>query len=449
MEALDLLLQEQRMAHTAGRFRSLNARRNALAALAAAVKRYEPEIAEALHIDLGKCEFEARACEISVVMDELLQTRRKLKRYMKPRRVPTAAFNFLSFGRIYPEPYGQTLIFSAWNYPFQLLMMPLIGAIAAGNTVIVKPAEQAPATARIVEKILKEVFKSEHVAVIQGGRETAEALLKRRFDYIFYTGGPGGGKAVMRAAAEHLTPVTLELGGKSPCIVDADAGLDLAARRIVWGKFLNAGQTCVAPDYILVHKDLKDRLVERLTHYIRQFYGENPALSQDYPRIINHAHFDRLLKLCPEAVHGRNGLYIAPTLMPDATEKDAVMKEEIFGPLLPVLTFDTLSQAIDFVNERPKPLALYYFGKSGRGRILAETSSGGVCLDETVTHLINPAMPFGGVGASGMGAYHGKASFDTFTHYKSVMRKSIWLDLPMRYPPGLAKKLKILKLMSR
>lgn len=449
MDNIDLLLAKQQEAYNEGRFRAIRSRREALRILSETIKRNENDIIAALRTDLGKCEFEARATEIAVVLDELALMRRKLKKFASPRRVPTAPFNFPAKCRIYPEPYGQILIFSAWNYPFQLMLLPLVGAIAAGNTVIAKPAEQAPATADIIARIVSEAFDPTHAAVIQGGREIAVELLKRRFDYIFYTGGPGGGRAVLKAAAEFMTPVTLELGGKSPCVVDADANLDLAARRIAWGKFLNAGQTCVAPDYVLADQTVQAEFLERLRHYIVKFYGEDPSRSPDYPRIINESHFDRLKRLCPEAVGDRTERYLAPTILENACPDSAVMNEEIFGPLLPVLAVKGLQDAIRFINERPKPLALYYFGKSGQSRILTGTSSGGACINDTVAHLVNPALPFGGVGPSGMGVYHGKWSFDTFTHYKSVMRKSTLIDLPMRYPPGLDGKLKILKLLTR
>ncbi len=449
MNKLDLLLEEQHMAHIGGRFRPCKYRREKLRLLASVIKKYDREIIQALYDDLGKCEFEARSCELAVVMDELAMFCRKLRKFMRPRHAATSLMNFPASGRLYSDSYGQVLIFSAWNYPFQLMMLPLIGAVAAGNAVIAKPAEQAPHTARVIEKIIGEVFHQEHVAVIQGGREIAEELLTRRFDYIFYTGGGNGGRAVLRAAAEYLTPVTLELGGKSPCVVDLDADINLAAKRIVWGKFLNAGQTCVAPDYVLVEKSRKDELVEKMRHWIVKFYGEDPAQSPDYPRIINDTHLKRLLDLHPQALHDSDKKYIAPTLIPDAAPQDKVMQEEIFGPLLPILEFDKLSMALDFINERPKPLALYYFGKQGQKRVIRETSSGGVCINDTVMHLVNPAMPFGGVGGSGMGAYHGKYSFDTFTHYKPVMKKSTLIDLPMRYPPLLNRSLKLLKFLTK
>lgn len=449
MNEIDNLLKRQREAFHNGEFLETKGREQRLWRLFDVIKENELNIAAALYADLGKSEFEARATEISIVLDEISMMARNLKNYTRPEFVPTAIFNWPSSGQILREPYGQILIFSAWNYPFQLVMLPLLGAVAAGNCVVVKPAEQAPVTAKLVEALLEQAFESKQVLTIQGGREKAEELLKRRFDYIFYTGGENGGKAVMRAAAEFLTPVTLELGGKSPCIVDADAKLDLSAKRIIWGKFLNAGQTCVAPDYVLVHKSLKQKLIERMKYWIKSFYGDNPLQSPDYPRIINDRHVERLLKLFPDAVCDREKRYIAPTLIPDATSDDLVMKEEIFGPLLPILEFGKLPEAIKFINERPKPLALYYFGKSGVEKVLRTTSSGGVCVNDTVTHLVNPAMPFGGVGSSGIGAYHGKWSFELFSHLKPVMTKSTLVDLPMRYPPYSNGKLKTLKLLTK
>ena len=442
-------LEQQRLSWRNREYSEVNVRVSKLWRLFDVIKENERQIVAALHADLGKSEFEARASEISMVLDEITMMARNLKNYAADEPVSTSLLNWPATGRILREPYGQVLIFSAWNYPFQLMMVPLVGAVAAGNCVVLKPAEQASATAEVLEKIIRESFESEQVMVVQGGRETAEELLKHRFDYIFYTGGENGGRAVMRAAAEYLTPVTLELGGKSPCIVDADAKLDLSAKRIVWGKFMNAGQTCVAPDYLLVHKSQKKILLERMAHWIRVFYGENPEQSSDYSRIINTTHFDRLLKLYPEAVSNRAIRYIAPTLIKNLSKDHAVMQEEIFGPLLPIFQFEDLDEAVNFVNERPKPLALYYFGKSGTETILRETSSGGVCINDTVAHLLNPAMPFGGVGESGHGVYHGKWSFDTFTHFKPVMKKSVLIDLPMRYPPYTGQKLKMLKRLTK
>ena len=434
---------------------NIDVRLDALRGLFNEIRQSQDMICEALRLDLGKCEFESIATEISIVLDELAAMIKKLPSYMSVKKVRTSLLNFPAKGRICPEPYGNVLIFSAWNYPFQLMFAPLIGAVAAGNRVILKPAEQAEHTAKVIESIVRRVFKPEHVAVFNGGVDVSERLLKEKFDYIFYTGGAGGGHAVMRAAAEHLTPVTLELGGKSPCIVDSDAKLNLAAKRIVWGKFLNAGQTCVAPDHLYVHSSIKKPFLEKLLYWIRQFYTEDPASSPDYPRIINERHFDRLQKLMGEGtilcggVSDRAKRFIAPTVIDGITWNDPVMREEIFGPVLPVLSFNNINDVIAQINEHPKPLALYYFGRDNAEQVIEQTSSGGVCLNETVTHLLNPEMPFGGVGGSGFGAYHGKFSFDTFTHYKPIMIKSTAVDLPMRYPPNLNKNLKMLKFVSK
>ena len=430
-------------------------RLDALRALFDEIKASQPQICEALKQDLGKSEFESIATETSIVLEELAAMIRKLPEYMSVRKVRTSLLNFPAKGRICPEPLGNVLIFSAWNYPFQLALSPLIGAVAAGNRVILKPAEQAEHTAELIGTIIRKVFKPEHVAVFNGGVDVAVRLLKERFDYIFYTGGTEGGKAVMRAAAEHLTPLTLELGGKSPCIVDSDAKLSLSAKRIVWGKFLNAGQTCVAPDHLYVHSSIKKQFLEKLLYWIRHFYTEDPATSPDYPRIINERHFERLLKLMGEGTIlcggnvDRSARFIAPTVIDGITWNDPVMQEEIFGPILPVLTFNNINEVIAQINAHPKPLAMYYFGTNNVEQLLEQTSAGGVCVNETITHLLNPEMPFGGVGGSGFGAYHGKYSFDTFTHYKPIMIKSSTVDLPMRYPPNLNKNLKMLKFVSK
>ncbi len=434
---------------------NLDVRLDALRALFDEIKASQPQICEALKRDLGKTEFESVATETSIVLEELAAMIRKLPSYASVKKVATSMLNFPAKGRICPEPLGNVLIFSAWNYPFQLAFMPLIGAVAAGNRVILKPAEQAEATARVIETIIKKVFKEEHVAVFNGGVDVAIRLLREKFDAIFYTGGTEGGKAVMRAAAEHLTPVTLELGGKSPCIVDSDAKLSLSAKRIAWGKFLNAGQTCVAPDHLYVHSSIKKPFVEKLLYWIRHFYSEDPASSPDYPRIINERHFNRLLKLMGQGTIlcggnvDRADRFIAPTVIDGITWNDPVMQEEIFGPILPILTFNNINEVISMINAHSKPLAMYYFGRNNVEQLLEQTSSGGVCINETVTQLLNPEMPFGGVGGSGFGAYHGKFSFDTFTHYKPIMIKSTTVDLPMRYPPNLNKNLKMLKFVSK
>ncbi|OQA83366.1 MAG: Aldehyde dehydrogenase [Lentisphaerae bacterium ADurb.Bin242] len=451
------LSKARRTFFASGATLSYQGRKQALKALFDEIKRREGDLCAALHADLGKTEFEAKTTEISLTLEDLAFLISHLKAFMKTRGVPVSPLNFPARGKIRPEPLGSVLLFSAWNYPFQLLFSPLAGAVAAGNCVVVKPAELAKATAAIAREIIEKVFPPEHVCVVQGGHEVSAELLRESYDYIFYTGGSSGAKVVMRAAAEHLTPLTLELGGKSPCIVDSDAKADLAAKRIVWGKFLNAGQTCVAPDYVLAHSSIREKLIESMLVHIRRFYGEDPAGSPDYPRIISAEHCDRLAALmgsgkilCGGTVD-REKRFIPPTLLTDISPYSPVMQEEIFGPILPILPVESLDEAIRFVNERPKPLALYYF--SGKLRqldaLLEKTSSGGVCVNETIMHFVNPSMPFGGVGASGFGAYHGKWSFDTFTHYKGIMLKADWLDLPMRYPPNLNRNLGLLRLISK
>ena len=422
-----------------------------------AVKEFEPEIAAALQADLGKSKFESFATEIGMVLDDIAFMCRHVAGFSARKRAGVSKNNFPARGYIYPEPYGSVLIFSAWNYPFQLMMGPLAAAIAAGNCAVLKPAEQAPATAEVIFKIITRLFEPQYIAVFPGSVHIAQELLAEKFDYIFFTGSSSVGKSVMHAAANHLTPVTLELGGKSPCIVDADANIALAAKRIVWGKFLNAGQTCVAPDYLYVHTSVKAPLLEKMKHYIREFYGEDPAASPDYPRIVNEKHFNRIAALmnCGQIVCGGEKdlakRYIAPTIIDGVTVNDPVMQEEIFGPVLPVIQFEEIHAVIDFVNSRPRPLALYYFSgsKINKKLLVSRIPAGGMCVNETVTHLINSSMPFGGVGESGMGAYHGKAGFDTFTHYKPVMIKSNLFDIPLRYPPFSDWKLKILRLLSK
>jgi aldehyde dehydrogenase (NAD+) len=432
-------------------------RQTALDKLFKAVKEFEPEIFAALHTDLGKSDFEAFATEVGMVLDDIAYMRRNVAKLSSRKSVSISKNNFPAKGYIYPEPYGSVLIFSAWNYPFQLMLGPLAAAIAAGNCVVLKPSEHAPATAAVITKIIAGLFEPQHIAVINGDADTGRKLLAEKFDYIFYTGSSAVGRMVMHAAAENLTPVTLELGGKSPCVVDADACLELAAKRIVWGKFLNAGQTCVAPDYLYVHSSVKTALLEKMRHYIREFYGENPAASPDYPRIVNERHFNRLAALMNRGnivCGGEKDLgkrYIAPTIIDGITKDDPVMREEIFGPILPVMEFKEIHEVVDFINSRPKPLALYYFSRNKLNKklLVSRTSSGGMCVNETVTHLINSSMPFGGVGESGMGAYHGKAGFDTFTHYKPVMSKSNLFDIPLRYPPYTGWKMKLLRLLSK
>ncbi|MDD3117858.1 MAG: aldehyde dehydrogenase [Victivallales bacterium] len=452
----DLLQRQQEYFHR-GTTRSAAFRLERLNALHDAIRRREPMLMDALRRDLGKSAGEALLSEIGMVYEELKLFRRRLNRWMKPRRAAIAPANWPAAGSIYPEPYGSVLIFSAWNYPFNLALIPLIGAIAAGNCVILKPSELAPATAAAVASLIREVFVPEHVAVCEGGPETGEELLRERFDLVFFTGSSATGRRVYSRAAEQLTPVILELGGKSPCIVDEDAMVWLASRRICWGKFLNAGQTCVAPDYLLLHRDVKKRFLETMQNSLLRQFGPDPKTSPDYPRIINERHFDRLAALLDsgKAVIGgqtdREQKYIAPTVLDEVSPDSPVMTEEIFGPILPIIEFTHLEEALNFVNQREKPLALYYFSRSHQKQrqVIDATSSGGVCINETVVHLANPSLPFGGVGHSGIGSYHGEHSFRTFSHEKPVLFKPDLPDLPLRYPPYTKRKMRLLHWIFR
>ena len=447
------LINTQRAFFAKNNTKDVETRLKMLSKLRKVIENNESEICEALHQDFRKPAFEAYATEIAVTLDEIDYISKELKSWAKTRSVSSSLLNFPSQNYIIPEPLGVCLIIGAWNYPLQLTLAPLIGAIAAGNCAIVKPSELASASADVLEKIITETFNKEYanayVAVVKGGVEVNQALLKEKFDKIFFTGSTAVGKIVMRAAAEHLTPVTLELGGKSPCIVAEDADLDLAAKRIAWGKFLNAGQTCVAPDYIVAHKNIRSLFIVKLGKYITEFYGENPQESPDYPRIINDRHFERLSKYLTSTtgtvvIGGKTdivGRYIAPTVVDKVSWEDALMQDEIFGPILPVLEYENEDEMIAILKAKPKPLALYLFADNDKleKKVLDNLSFGGACINDTISHLINPHLPFGGVGDSGMGAYHGKGSFDAFTHYKGVMKKANWLDIPLRYAPYLGK----------
>ncbi len=452
MSDIRTILRKQKEFYQQERTRNIQYRLFCLRKLEQSIRRHEEDILEALKEDLNKPAFEAYATEIGMVLEEIGHALRHLKTWAKPRTMPGTIANFPSLNRVYAEPYGVVLIMSPWNYPFQLTFSPLVGALAAGNCAVVKPSNLSPNTSLVMEQILAEVFPERYVAVVQGGREANLSLLEQSFDYIFFTGSVTVGRTVMEAAARNLTPVTLELGGKSPCIVDETANLKLAARRIVWGKYLNAGQTCVAPDYLLVHRSVKHRLLSLMEEYIRRFYGEDACSSSTYPRIINEKHFDRLLDLLQGenivigGTFSRESRQIAPTVLDGVSWSSPVMSEEIFGPILPVLEFEHLEEAVRMINSRPKPLALYCFTtrKENERKIIGSISYGGGCINDTVMHLATPHMPFGGVGDSGMGGYHGKASFDTFTHKKSVMKKMAWPDIPLRYPP-YKNHLKLLK----
>ena len=418
-------------------------RREQLKTLKAAIVEREQAIYDALYQDFRKSPFETYATEIAIVLSELDLILGKLERWMEPEKVSASLLNFPSKDAIYNEPYGLNLIFVPWNYPFQLSMNPLLGAISAGNCAVIKPSELAPHISAVIAEIIEACFDPKYVAVVEGGIPTAQALLAQKWGHIFFTGSVKVGKIVARAAAENLTPLTLELGGKTPCIVDETADIDLAARRIVWGKFINAGQTCVAPDYILAQESIKESLLQKMAEVIQQFYGDDPQQSPDYPRIINERNFRRLQSFLQEGKIVAGGqvdeseLYIAPTLLDDVNWKDSLMKSEIFGPILPVLGFKKLEEVISILKDQPKPLALYFFSNKSRRQkqVLTETSAGGVCINDVVSHYVNPNLPFGGVGQSGHGAYHGRYSFDAFSHRKSVSHKGNWLDVPLRYPP--------------
>lgn len=447
------VIKKQRIFFNSGTTKSISFRKEQLKKLRDAIVKNEEQIMDALKKDLNKSSFEAYATEIGIVLDEIRFMLKHLDSWAKPRKVKTPISQFKATSRIYKEPYGVVLIMAPWNYPFQLALAPLVGAIAAGNCAVIKPSEDAKNTSAILYKMMWQNFDPAFIAVVQGGIEESQALLKERFDYIFFTGSVSVGKIVMEAAAKYLTPVTLELGGKSPCIVDETANLELAAKRIIWGKLINAGQTCVAPDYVLVQKNVKVFLIEHMIDYIRKFYGDYPIDNQDYVKIVNEKHFRRLLGLMKSGSILYGGQYdeinhkIAPTILDKVSLESPVMQEEIFGPILPILEFDSLNEAIDIVKKREKPLALYLFttDKKAMTYTIDKTSFGGGCINDTIVHLVSHDMPFGGVGESGIGAYHGKASFDVFTHEKSVLNKSNRFDIPLRYPPYKKSALKTVK----
>lgn len=437
------LLEKQRAFYDSGATRDISFRIEQLRKLAGAMEKREAAILQALKLDLGKSEAEAYLSEVGISQAELAYIIKNLRAWARPERARTPWLFFGGKSRIYPEPLGQILIISPWNYPFYLSLAPLLGAMAAGNCAVLKPSELAPYTSSLLYKLIAETFDEDYIAVIEGGAAASQLLLEQPFDHIFFTGGTAVGKLVMQAAARSLTPVTLELGGKSPCIVDKDIHLEYAARRIAWGKFMNAGQTCVAPDYLLVQKDIKEALLAKLQEVISSFYGTDPRQCEDYARIINDGHFDRLEALLKDGrivcggVKDRAAKYIAPTLMEVVEEDSPLMQEEIFGPLLPVLEYEKLDEAVRFVNSRPKPLALYFFSRSRakQEQVLRQTTSGGVCINDTLSHITSPELPFGGVGASGIGSYHGRASFEVFSHRKSVLIQPFMFDFTVKYPP--------------
>lgn len=405
---------------------------------------YEADIYTALRNDLNKSKHETLTTELGILYTELRFAERHLKEWMTPETTKTPLTHKGTTNEIYHEPYGAVLVVAPWNYPLQLALAPVIGAIAAGNTVVIKPSEHAPHTSRIIKKMIETYFSAQYVTVVEGAQQTSETLLEERFDYIFFTGSSYIGKIVMEKASRYLTPVTLELGGKSPAIVDETAHIKHAAKRIVWGKFTNAGQTCVAPDYVYVHDKVYKKFMRRVQKEITNLYGKKPLQNKDYVRIIHKNHFDRLAALKMDGTiriggeEDASSLKMAPTVIENVTWSDAIMQEEIFGPLLPALSFSDLDTVLHKVQQTEKPLALYYFSSSKKKaqKVINTVSFGGGCMNDTLYHLANPHLPFGGVGQSGMGAYHGKASFDMFSHRKSILKQTNAFDIPIRYPGG-------------
>lgn len=451
------ILEKQHRLFQKGATLPVSFRLSQLQKLKDGIRRYEEKLDQALEADLGKSRMESYMCEIGLTLSELTWMQKHLRSLVREKRVATPLAQFAARSFRSPSPYGTVLIMSPWNYPVLLTLEPLIDAIAAGNTVVIKPSAYAEHTSAVLKEMLKECFPSEYVAVVTGGRAENKALLEQRFDKIFFTGGKTVGREVLRHAAEYLTPVTLELGGKSPCIVDKSAKIPLAAKRIVFGKYLNCGQTCVAPDYILCDRTVYAELILALQKEITTQFGEDPLKNPDYGKIINQKHYDRIMGLidADKVVCGGCGdgqsLRITPTIMKNVTFSDTVMGEEIFGPVLPILTYDTLEEAIDIVEEHPHPLALYLFSedKGAQKKVLELCHFGGGCINDTIIHLATSAMPFGGVGESGMGGYHGKTGFETFSHFRSIVDKKTWMDLPIRYQRYSRMKERLLRVFLR
>ncbi|SEP71324.1 aldehyde dehydrogenase [Piscibacillus halophilus] len=437
----DLVQNQKEMFH-AGKTMTYTYRIHQLQKLQEMLNRYEPRIYESLHKDLNKSTYEVLTTEFGFLQQEINYTIKHLREWMQPKKVKTPNSHKGAKSLIYKQPYGVTLIISPWNYPLNLALSPLIGAIAAGNTAIIKPSELTPYTSDLLEEMIKETFEEKYITVIQGDREVSQQLLDLPFDYIFFTGSVPVGKIVMEKASQQLIPLTLELGGKSPCIVDRDAKIEYAARRIVWGKFVNAGQTCVAPDYLLVQESIKQKLLDQIKIEIEKMYTSNPMESGEYTKIINKNHFDRLVNYFDEGeIHyggesDRTNQLINPTIIDQVNWGSKIMQEEIFGPLLPVLTFDKLEEVHDHIEHSRNPLALYYFSENEKNQewVIRNLSFGGGCINDTMMHLGNNQLPFGGIGTSGIGKYHGKYSFDTFTHEKSVLKQTTAFDLAFRYP---------------
>jgi aldehyde dehydrogenase (NAD+) len=447
------IVQQSRQAFDSGITRPLSWRKTQLETMITMLEKHQDELSAALKVDLGRGVEEAWLYDIGFTITEVKLMLKNLKKWTAPRKVPTPMVTKPASSMRVPQPLGVVCVIAPWNYPVQLLLIPAAGAIAAGNAVVMKPSEVSSETSRVLAKIVPLYFTDKAVAIVEGGVQETTELLKQKFDHIFYTGNGAVGRVVMRAAAENLTPVTLELGGKSPTIVDASANIAVAARRIAWAKYVNAGQTCVAPDYVLAHKSIANELVEAIRTSITEFYGEDPHASKDYSRVISPKHFSRLTSLISSgkvAIGGQSEQaerYIAPTVLVDVDQNSAVMQEEIFGPILPVLEVGSIDEAIGFVNSRPHPLALYVFAQNNsvNEKVVAETTSGGVTVNGTIMHMTGPYLPFGGIGESGMGAYHGQSGVDVFQHLKPVLKRSTMLDAPLAYPPYTKRKFSILK----
>ncbi|MBO8154865.1 MAG: aldehyde dehydrogenase [Bacillaceae bacterium] len=441
MNISELVQAQKRMFHE-GKTLTHMFRKHQLEKLKQALKRYEKDIYCALKQDLNKSEYEAFASEIGFLYAELDEAIKHLHSWMKPEKVKSPISHSGAKSYIYKQPYGAALIISPWNYPIQLTFAPLIGAIAAGNCSVIKPSELAPNVSRLIADMVQSTFEPDYIAVVEGDKEISQQLLEEPFDYIFFTGSVPVGKIVMEKASKHLTPVTLELGGKSPCIVDQDAKIPLAARRIAWGKFLNAGQTCIAPDYLLVHEDIKDELLHKLRDAIESFYGNHPEEHPEYTRIVNQRHFERLSEYLKDGqivcggVAKEEQLTISPTILDGVSWEDPIMQDEIFGPILPVLTFTQIEEVKKEIAHAPNPLALYLFTENEQTQewAIENISFGGGCINDTLMHIANPNLPMGGIGTSGVGQYHGKASFDTFSHQKSIVKQTTRFDLSFRYP---------------
>lgn len=455
---VDKIIEDHYKFFESKKSRDIDFRINQLRSLKSAIKKYEYKIYEALYKDLGKCEFESYTTEVGFVLNSISHTIKNLKKWAKKEKVKTPLYLFPAKSFIISEPYGTVLIIGPYNYPFQLLVEPLVGALAAGNCVVLKPSENVPNLSRVITEMITETFPKEYIRSVEGGIETNTSLINGTFDYIFFTGSAQVGKIIMEAAARNLVPVTLELGGKSPVIVDESADIRVAAKRIIWGKTINVGQTCVAPDYVVVNNKVKDELIKELKLQIQSFYGKDAMESKDYGRIVNDRHFIRLKNIldkeADKIIYGgkvnREKRYIEPTLI-DASWEGAAMSEEIFGPILPIISFSNLDEIIGEIKKLSKPLALYLFTENYEveKKVLEEISSGGACINDTITHLANPELPFGGVGNSGIGAYHGKESFKTFSHRKSVVRKTTKINIPIVFPPFNKKNLDNVKKLMK